>query len=416
MKRLSKIRACVWIAVGTLCATMVAMTAPAVAADWPQFRGPGGRGVSTEPEFPVRWDRRTNVRWRTPLPGPGNGSPIVVRGRVFLNQANKDGTRRSLLCFDRRDGKLLWERAVAFDRVEKTHQTNPYESPTPASDGTCVVTWHGSAGLFCYDLDGDLQWQIDLGDVHHIWGYASSPIIHDGRVFQQFGPGVETFMAAVDLKTGKLLWKTDEPGGANDRNPRMVGSFGTPVIVEVDGRPQLIAAMPTRVVAYDPDTGAILWTCRGLSSPRGDLVYTSPVVAGDILVVMAGYKGPAMAIRLGGNRGDGVAVGPFVYVANAGPGIIQCLEAATGKVRWQARMPGGNAWASTIYAGGLLYSTDQSATSYVYKADPDAFRLVATNALNEPCNATPAFSDGEIFIRTHAALYCISEKAPAAGR
>src|ERR1043165_3875364 len=183
------------------------------AGDWPAFRGPNGNGVAQEDKAPLHWGPEKNVRWKAALPGPGNSSPIVSHGRVFITCAEDKGKKRNLYCFDRRTGKELWVRTVEFPIVEPTHQSNPYCGSTPAADGARVIVWHGSAGVFCYNFDGKELWKTDLGAVRNEWGYGSSPILHRGKVILNFGPGDRAFLVALDLKTGKLLWKYDEPGG-----------------------------------------------------------------------------------------------------------------------------------------------------------------------------------------------------------
>ena len=378
--------------------------------------------------YPKTWGPKENIKWQRELPGDGNSSPIVCGGRVFVTTASDKGQERTLLCFDRKDGKELWSKTVQVDEVEKTHQTNPYSGSTPACDGERVVVWHGSPGVFCYSMDGELQWKKELGKVVHIWGYGSSPILYKDKVILNYGPGKNSFMVALDKKTGDILWKQEEDGETKARGNRMAGSWSTPVIVDVKGQPQLVCSMPTRVVAYDPDNGKILWSVGGLPSQRGNLVYTSLIISNDIGVAMGGYKGPAIAFKLGGegdvtetNRiwrveagqpqriGTGVIIGNEIYMANAGPGTIQCIDLKTGKDRWQERVQ-GNHWGSMVLAEGRLYVTNQRGTTYVIQPDPESFNLIADNELKEPSNATPAFSDGEIFIRTRKALYCIAKE------
>jgi hypothetical protein len=204
-----------------------------------------GDGVAKEDKAPLAWGPGKNVRWKSPLPGPGNGSPIVSHGRVFLTCADSQGKQRSLYSFDRKTGKQVWVRTVEFAEVEPTHQTNPYCASTPVAMVSRVV-WHGSAGLFCYDFDGKELWSKDLGDVKHIWGFGSSPILFEGKVILNHGPGEQSFMTALDAKSGEVLWKTDEPGGANDRAGKMVGSWSTPLMIQVDGKDQISAACHPR--------------------------------------------------------------------------------------------------------------------------------------------------------------------------
>ncbi len=397
------------------------------AADWPAFRGLHGDGIAIEESAPLTWSADKNVKWKSNLPGPGNGSPIVSNGRVFLASGDAQGKKRSLLCFDRATGEKLWTKTVDFPEVEPTHETNPYCASTPVADGRRVVVWHGSAGFFCYDFDGNELWSKDVGDVKHIWGFGSSPILYDGKVILNHGPGVQTFMVALNAETGEVVWKQEEPGGANDRAGKMVGSWSTPIVTKVDGKDQLICSMPTRVVAYDPDDGKILWSCGGLPSERGDLVYTSPVIAGKLGIAMGGYKGPAIGFKLGGSGditetgriwreedkqpqriGSGVVVGNHLYVANAGPSTVQCIDVATGKDVWVDRLDGGDLWGSMVLAAGRLYVTNKKGITHVFKPNPEKLELLASNDLGEASNTTPAISNGEIFLRTDGHLYCIA--------
>ncbi len=147
------------------------------AADWPQFRGPNGNGLCHETTTPLHWDRETNIVWRTKLPEPGNnGSPIVTKGRVLIAVADEEGHKRSLHCYDKKSGTLLWARDVKYSGDEPAHKTNLYGCSTPVADGERIIVWHSSAGMHCYDYQGELLWSRDLGKFDHIWGYGSSPI------------------------------------------------------------------------------------------------------------------------------------------------------------------------------------------------------------------------------------------------
>jgi outer membrane protein assembly factor BamB len=409
-----------WVA--SLCTATVA-----AGGDWPAFRGPSGNGVAAETKAPLVWGPGKNVRWKVALPGPGNSSPIVSNGRVFVTCAEDQGRKRNVYCFDRQTGKERWEEAVRSASIELTHRTNPYCASTPVADGTRVVVWHGSAGVFCYDFDGHSLWNTDLGKVEHVWGYASSPIIHRGKVFLNFGPGPRTFLAALDLKTGALLWKVDEPGGVGPDDKRLVGSWSTPIVIHADGKDQILCAMPTRVIACDPDRGTILWTCSGLSAEQGDMVFPSPVIAGDIGVAITGFiSGPAIGFRLGGKGdvtatrrlwrekqtqaiGSGVVVDGRLYIANSGPATAQCIDCRTGKALWTARLDAGPNWGSLVLAAGRLYVTSRRGITTIFRPNPHRFELLATNDLGEASNATPAISDGQIFLRTDGHLYCIAE-------
>ena len=412
---------------GAWTGVLVVLASSAVAGDWPAFRGPAGNGVAQEDKAPLHWGPGKNVRWKAVLPGPGNSSPIVSRGRAFITCAENEGRKRNLYCFDRRTGRKLWVRTVEFLTVEPTHRSNPYCASTPVANGSNVVVWHGSAGIFCYNFEGKELWKKDLGAMRHDWGYASSPILHRGKVILNFGPGARTFLAALDLKTGDLIWKRDEPGGLDATDKRMVGSWSTPIVVKVDGKEQILCSLPTRVIACDPESGSLLWSCAGLADEKVDLVYAAPVVSGGIGVAFTGWvNGPTIGFKLGGsgdvtatNRlwlekqpqriGSGVVVDGRLFIVNAGPGTAQCIECRTGKVLWTERLEGGESWGSVVQAAGRLYVTSRRGVTTVFRPDPEKLDVLAMNDLGEPSHATPAVSDGQIFLRTDAHLYCIGE-------
>ncbi len=406
------------------------LASAAWAGDWNQFRGPTLNGVADEPQAPLEWSADKNVRWKVPLPRPGNGSPIVAAGRVFVACAeDAAGKGRSLYCFDRTNGAKLWSRTVNYDGPSPTHDTNPYCGSTPACDGERVVVWQASAGLHCYDLDGQPLWSRDLGTFEHMWGYGNSPIVDQGRVFLYTGPGKDrTFVTALDIKTGQTIWSTEEAidGDGEKRNPdgKYMGSWTTPLLVNVNGQQQLIVTLPKRVVGYDAGSGDILWWCEGLRGERGDLAYSNPLTDGRLLVTTGGYQGPSLGVQLGA-RGDltnehrlwrkeenpqsigsGILLDDVYYMSNAGPGTLQCLEARTGKELWTERGSGDH-WGSMVLAAGRLYATSQNGTTLVFRPNREKLEKLATNSLGERCNSTPAFSNGQVFIRTFDHLYCL---------
>lgn len=395
------------------------------AANWPTWRGPENNGVSRETTFPTTWSKSSNILWQVPLPGPGNSTPIVWGNKIFLTCAFEKGAKRGLICFDRNDGKILWQADVPYATKEPTHETNPYCSSSPITDGERVIAWQGSAGLVAYDMDGKLLWhRSDLGAFTHIWGNASSPLFDGDNVIAYMGPGLNVFIGAFDKKTGKDVWRIELPDAKAKTVDQFYGSWSSPVIRETDGKKELILGLPKQIVAFDLATQKQIWNCTGL----GPLVYTNPLVSGDTIVVMSGYSGPAVGMRAGGtgditesNRlwqitdkkdlpqrvGSGIIVGDHIYILND-PGFAQCIELKTGKEVWREKL-GVTSWSSMSYAGGKLYVIDFKGETFVLNASPE-FRLVARNPLGEMTRASHAFSDGQIFIRTYNNLYCIGSK------
>lgn len=401
-----------------------------IASDWPAFRGPASNGFSDETGVPTEWGKDKNVAWKASLPAPGNGSPIVVGENVLVTCSQEKGMKRGLYCFDRETGKLRWERVVDFDKALPTHGTNPHCASTPVSDGKRVVVWHASAGLYCYDLNGKQLWNTNLGEFVHMWGDGSSPIIHKGKIYLNCAPGAKAFMACVDLQNGKTLWKVDEPAdgdGQKRTDGAPMGTWSTPQVITLDGEEQIVVGQPNRVIAYRPANGETIWFCR-TKNEKGDLQYSSPVIGGDVCVCAGGYNGGSTAFKLGGKGditeknhlwykrtnpqsiGTGVIIDGYLYIPDAGPGTIRCLEAATGKEVWASRESGNNHWGSMVMAEGRAYVTNQKGATVVFRPNPEKFDLVAKNELGEDSNSTPAFSNGKVFLRTFNILYCIGAK------
>jgi outer membrane protein assembly factor BamB len=393
-------------------------------SNWPAWRGPNGTGVSEDRGLPLKWSASENVRWKAPLPGPGNSTPIVWGDRVFLTQALEGGKRRAVLALARGDGKRLWQQEVTCATDETTHRQNPPCSASPVTDGTAVYAHFASAGAVAYDLTGKQLWKRDLGPVLHKWGNGSSPVLYGDLLIVFHGPGEPTFLMALDKRTGKTVWKTEETA----INSPVFGSWSTPVIVRAGDHEELIMPLPGERIGgegmfkgYDPATGKELWRCGGL----GNEVYAMPIVAksGDLVVGISGHNGPLMAVWAGG-RGDvtashrlwrqaeknpqrigsGVLHQGRLYVIDA-PGVVECLDAKTGEVQWKERLP-GNLWGSMLLGDGKLYVTNLEGTTYVLSAGPK-FEVLARNEIKEPTYAAPAAASGEIFIRTYENLYCI---------
>ncbi|HIF34375.1 MAG TPA: hypothetical protein EYG57_17470 [Planctomycetes bacterium] len=417
---------------------LVVCCAAAQAEDWNQFRGPRGDGVARVENVPVRWSAEENIHWKVALPSPCNGSPIVSKNIIFLAGAeDSKGLQRSLYAHDLLSGQKLWGRTVNIAVEEPTHKTNPYCGTTPAADGKHVVVWHSSAGLFCYDYRGNEEWSHDFGDFIHMWGYGTSPIIHDGMVYLHTGPGKkEVGFIAIRLADGEIQWKQTEPfegDGEHNLAKKYMGSWATPVVTKYEGRDIVLCTFSTRVNAYDAKSGKIVFSCEGIRGPKGDLAYSSPLVIGDICVSRGGFGGPSLGFRMGGKAniteshrlwrneknpqsiGSGVAWNGHYFMANAGPGTIQCMDPRTGAEKWTDR-GAGNHWASLVMAGGNLYATAQNGTVVVFRADVEKFDEVAQNKIGEPSNSTPAFIDGAIIFRSAKHLFCIGNPVRVAAR
>ena len=269
------------------------------ADNWPAWRGPTGQGLCGETDLPLRWSPTENVKWKTELPGPGNSTPIIWDENVFITQATEDGRRRWTICFDRRDGSRRWSKEVRFDGKEPTHDTNPYCSASPVTDGERVIASHGSGGVYCYELNGKEAWSRDLGEFRHIWGNASSPVIRGDLCYLNCGPGARTFLIALNKKTGETVWKKEFPGGQESGNNKTwTGSWSTPVFVREGKRSSLLISYPGRLLCLDPADGKERWACSGL----GKLIYTSPMAGEGVAVSLSGFGGPPMAVRSYGRR------------------------------------------------------------------------------------------------------------------
>jgi outer membrane protein assembly factor BamB len=402
------------------------------ADNWPAWRGPTGQGFCAEKNVPLTWSDKQNVKWKIKLVDQGNSTPVVWGDKIFLTQANKGGSERSLLCFARADGKLLWQKTVAYSQQEANWDQDWYTNASPAVDGERVVVSFASAGMYCYDFKGNELWKrTDLGNWNHGFGSGASPVLYENLVILWVGPNAgkkaRNFLLAVDKKTGTTVWEHDEKHG----------SWSTPLITKIDGRDQLLLGQSGDVKdspesqggylkGFDPKTGKELWRCQGLSSYQ----YSSPLYGNGVAVQMSGFHGSAMAVKLGGSNditkdrlwlhaqrhnqrvGSGMIVGDHVYMVDDN-GAPHCYELKTGEDRWKdEKRPGtGSTWGSMVHAEGRLYVLMRNGETLVFAANPK-FELLATNSLGggEQTNSSLAISNGDIFIRTFKHLWCISGK------
>lgn len=393
-------------------------------ADWPQFRGPGGLGLAEDTGLPTEWSESTNVLWKADLPGPGTSSPIVVGERVLLtsysgyglDEANPgDPTRlvRHVHCF-RTDGTPLWTADVPSPGGEEPFAgflaLHGYASSTPASDGQAVYVFFGRSGVLAYDLDGNQLWQRSVGEGSHNWGSATSPVLTDDLVI--VNASVESnALVALHKKDGSVAW---QQGNASR-------SWGSPLLIDVDGERQVVLSIEGAIGAFDASNGESLWYCRGVQD------YVCPtLVAGDGLVyAIGGRQAQCLAVRPDG-RGDvtqshiawQTAVGsnvtsPVCYDGHlywiSDRGIAYCVRTSDGQVMYEERTDAGRVYASPTIADGKIYVPSRENGCFVLQAAPQ-FEVLAHNRLDPSvANAGVAVHEGRLLIRTNRALYCLGQ-------
>ncbi len=292
------------------------LAAPVEAGSWPQFRGrnSSGRAESAD-RLPTQIGPDASVVWKTALP-PGHSSPAIVGNRIYLSAVRDQ--RLVTIALDRSSGKPIWEAEAPYEKLEEIHRIGSYAQATPAADAERVVSFFGSSGLYCYDASGKLLWRLPMGPFNNDFGAASSPVIADDRVILCQDHDSESFLVAIDKRTGKTIWKTDR-----SEFPR---NFCTPVIWDVAGKKQIVIAATLRVVGYDFETGKELWTVRGLSRT----VCMTPVVADDGTLIAAGWSA-------GGDASDRIRLEPFDDVAAVQDkdkdGLLAEMELGEGAIK-----------------------------------------------------------------------------------
>lgn len=406
-------------------------TLSASAADWLQFRGPGGLGVAPEQNLPTSWSSTENLIWKIALPGPGASSPIVVGDKVFLTcysgygvpgpkQEDLKDLKRHLLCVERATGKLRWTRDLAAPLPEPPYESyqalHGYASSTPASDGERVYVFFGKAGVFAFSLEGEPLWQASVGDRTHGWGSGTSPVLHNDLVI--VNAAVESgALVALNKKDGKVRWTA--------KGIRQ--SWNTPLLVEAAGRHELVVSIQGRLRAFAPQTGEELWNSEGID----DYVCPSVVAHKGIVYAIGGRSNTAVAVRAGGkgdvskthvlwrtSRGSNVSSlvyhDGYLYWTHDSRGIAYCVDAQNGKIVYEERLSPApdRIYASPVLADGKLYYVSRSKGTFVLEAKPK-FKLLAHNVFQDDAsvfNASPAVSDGQLFLRSDRQLYCIGRQ------
>ncbi|MDG2383276.1 MAG: PQQ-binding-like beta-propeller repeat protein [Pirellulaceae bacterium] len=422
------------------------------AEHWAHWRGPQGNGNETTASPPIRWSDSENVKWKVQIPGRGSGSPIVWGDQVFVvtavptksenaklvettdsaetprgNRRGRRGRRGAatselefkLFCFDRSTGERRWERTACIATPhEGTHATNSFASASPCTDGEHVFAHFGSRGLFCYSMNGDLVWKRDdLGEMRCRAGFGegSSPTLVGEKILVPWDHEGQSYLFALNKANGETIWKTarDEPT-----------CWATPLVVEHDGRQQVIMNGQNFARAYDLFTGEELWRCAGQTQRP----VASPVAGDGLVFVGSGFRGAFLgAFRMDG-RGDIEGTDQVVwtierdtpdiaslllsegriYFYKGKSGVLSCVNSQTGEPLYKSRRVPGlrSIYASPIAAGGRVYLTGRSGTTVVIE-DADEFAVLATNSVGETVDATPAAVDNQLFIRGENHLFCI---------
>jgi len=386
-----------------------------LAENWPGWRGPRGDGTSLEKNVPIRWSGTQNIVWKVPIPGKGHASPIVWGRHIFVVTAIKEKKQRILLCLDRKDGKILWQRVVLEAPLERINSLNSYASSTPATDGQRVyISFLDRDKMFiaAYDFDGNRLWEVRPGAFSSMHGYCSSPVLWKDKVIVNGDHDGPSYIVALRRATGQTIWKTPRPNRTR--------SYCTPIIRQIDGRNQMVLSGTMCVASYDPDTGKQHWLIDG---PTEQFV-ASIVYNGELLFMTCGFPDRFIqAIRPDG-RGNvtdthvlwqkdrdcsyvpsPIAFGPYFLVV-ADNGVATCFEAKTGKSCWRERL-GPHYSASLVSANGLVYFLSDKGVMTVVKPGAE-LEIVARNELGQNTYASPAISDSQIFLRGAKHLYCIS--------
>ena len=418
---------------------MMVATATVFAADnWPNWRGPSSNGVSAETGLPIKWSATENVAWKLPLPAYSGSTPIIWGDRIFLSVATASNTGAlELWAIDRTKPEVVWKRPIAGgNHIERKQNMS---SPSPVTDGRRVWIMTGVGMLKAFDFAGTEVWardiQTDNGRFGLNWGYASSPLLHEGALYVQVLHGMKTddpsYVMKLDATSGKTLWKVERPTIARQESP---DSYTTPTIIRAGGRTELIITGGDAVTAHNPETGKEFWRADILNpTDQGNYrIVASPVIVGDLIIAPSRVS-PLAALRPGGSgdvakthvawtfqRGPDVPTpvsdGTNLYVVTDN-GVVYCLNAKTGEIIYgPERLPSDTYSASPTLADGRIYVTGETTgTTTVFKAG-SKFEILASNTFNDGCSpfclSTIAVSEGQLFIRTSANLWAVGQRRP----
>ena len=413
------------------------IAAPAFAENWPQWRGPAGTGVSGEKDLPIVWNEQRGLLWKVPLPATGTSTPAIWKDAVFVTGHSADN-KLLLLRLDKTDGKLVWKQEVGSgeDTREgprlsklKFHQYYSVASPSPVTDGKTVVVHFGNGDLAAYDLDGKQLWKRNLQDDHGTYtcwyGHANSPVLFKDQVISvclqdsladlQDKP-VESYLVSHDLLSGKQRWKISRNTQAKAEE---CDAYTTPLLASLGGQEQLVVMGGNQLDAYDPASGKQLWFLPGLFGGR---TVNSPTASGDTIFATRGLKKPLVAVRPSKtgdlsprdmiwqyDEGSPDSCSPVIWnellFTITDDGIARCIDLPTGHLQWKQRLKGGYK-AYPLAADGRIYFLSIDGLCTVISASP-RFDKLLENKLDNETIASPAVSEGRIYIRGKKSLYCI---------
>ncbi len=404
------------------------MVPVSLAENWPGFRGPGRQGISGETKVPTAWSTTENIAWKIAIEGKGWSSPIVWGDRVFVTTAIEEGQSFRLICLDRKTGVIVWNNEIVRQAAKPGNANNSFATATPVTDGSSVFVLAADGTLAAVSFEGKVRWRYQEFPYFSEHGLGMSPILYDDLLIVALDhtnpgknnkPGLEepwdkAVIVALDQQTGQVRWK-------GKRGMSRIG-YAVPTILNVGGVDQLISPAGDVVQGFDLKTGKLIWTA---ANPGYSLV-PSPVIGEGLVFASSGFDiGVLRAVRPDGkgdvtkthiaweSKDDVPRIPSLLYVrpnlySLSETGILRCLEGATGKEVWRQRI-GGKFSASPVWVEGKLYLLSESGKTIVAEASPQ-YKLVAQNELNEKCCASPAVSQGNLFIRSEKALYCVGPK------
>jgi len=396
--------------------------------NWPRWRGPAANGHSYEKGLPHAWTK-DSVVWKTPLKGRGHSSATIWGEKIFLTSALEQGKQRMVMCVDRTDGTIVWERSAWTGDAERSHGMNGWASATCATDGERVYAFFGrGGGMFCYTVGGDLVWSRELGWFESPWGTAASPLLVGDAIIQSCDSDKDAYIVALNKKTGDEIWKTTRPDHRG---------WSSPILVRAGERDEIVVNGHLGVTAYAPDSGEQLWNCpceRGRGTPTvtptdGRLFVVNGLPGGGAYCVLPGGSGdvtetkrPWISRRGGRDCSSPIVIGDTMLVVGLRGGILTAYDVDDGEELWVERL-GQQISASPVSYDGLAFFIAESGDTIV--VDPKSEnKVIATNSVgateDELFRASITPCDGQLFVRSDQCLYCIgktgSEVAAAEGK